>query len=207
MRVTAFYHVWGGGSWQTPLDEYRAALEQSKFPGRVFYCMAGEPDPNEWIKHGAIVAEWQREGNEAVTINALRRYALHHEDEVILYAHTKGAATVTPFRDAWRRSMTERVVRRWRYNLELLESGDFDAVGCHWISPEEWGDMLAPRDKGARFFAGNFWLATCSYLRTLPVCEPEPRTEAEAWIGRHNPRIVDLCPGWPHDNRWTEPCV
>lgn len=179
--VAAFYHCWVDGECSNPREEFGAALEQPGFPGeRFFNC-----------SHAT---------SEAPTINLVRAYAQDH-DGVVLYAHTKGAATVSPFRDRWRRSMTARVVANWRENLTILERGDVDAVGCHWLTPEEYPDQVR-----SPFFGGNFWMARCDYLRTLPPCEAEPRWKAEGWIGLGCPRVVDLLPGWPHDNRWPELC-
>ena len=149
----------------------------------------------------------EREGFRVVTLNVLRDYA-SRVDGALLYAHSKGAATVDPFRDRWRRSMLARVVRPWRENAALLE--EHDAVGCHWLTEEKFpgmfGVMTEPMD-GSGFFGGNFWLARCDYLRTLPECPVSPRWQAESWIGWGKPRVVDLLPGWPHDNRWPELCA
>jgi hypothetical protein len=104
--------------------------------------------------------------------------------------------------------MTSRVIEGWESNRAWLEEG-FDAVGCHWLTeadhPGMFGPMTLPAE-GSGFFGGNFWMARCDYLRTLPECEPEPRWKAESWIGLNKPRVVDLLPGWPHDNRWPELC-
>ncbi|MBV9805210.1 MAG: hypothetical protein JO130_18575 [Solirubrobacterales bacterium] len=185
--VRAFYHAWLDGAWERPHFEFGQACAQSGFPAEV-------------------VVNWSRATSEAPTINLVRDYALEN-DGVVLYAHTKGAATVEPFRDRWRRSMTARVVARWRENLALLE--DHDAVGCHWLTEAEYpgmfGTMTVPAD-GSGFFGGNFWMARCDYLRTLPPCKDAPRWQAEQWIGINHPRVVDLLPGWPHDNRWPELC-
>jgi hypothetical protein len=106
--------------------------------------------------------------------------------------------------------MLSRVVKPWRDNLGLLEDGA-DAVGNHWLTEEGFPGMLtagmtdpAP---GSGFFGGNFWMARSDYIRTLPECPPEPRWQAESWIGWGYPRVVDLLPGWPHDNRWPEQCA
>ena len=192
MRLTHFYHVWTalGSAWERPWNEHWQALQSSGF------------DVDR------VIAWAVSAGNESVTLNYAREWALDH-DGAILYAHTKGASNSEPFRDRWRHSMTSRVVERWRDNLALLESGDVDAVGCHWLTEAEYpgmfGAMTVPAE-GSGFFGGNFWMATCDYLRTLPPCEPEPRWQAEQWIGLNHPRVVDLLPGWPHDNRWPELC-
>lgn len=213
MNVAAFFHIWADGAWREPLAEFQSALSRSQFDGPVYYVVVGSPDRAEWVEHGVIAGHWAKSGNESVTINDLRRYA-HTHDGAILYAHTKGAHENTAFRARWRRSMTARVIERWRKNVQYLvdDNGDgcVDAVGCHWLTEAEYpgmfGAMTVPAE-GSGFFGGNFWMARCDYLRTLPPCKPEPRWEAEQWIGVGHPRVVDLLPGWPDDRRWPELCV
>ena len=209
MKLTAFFHIWAGGAWRQPLEEFKSALRESDFHGPVYYCATGEPDESEWLLHGVILSSWARSGFEANTLNHLRHHAERHEGAV-LYAHTKGAADTSEFRARWRRSMTNRVVRDWRSNLALLKTGDYDVVGCHWLTQEVFGrDMFGPTlpPEGSGFYGGNFWMATCDYIRRLPPCPDEPRFEAERWIGLDCPRAVDLLPGWPGDERWPELCT
>jgi hypothetical protein len=144
-------------------------------------------------------------GFESVTVNMVREYA-RENDGAVLYAHSKGSSDTSPFRTRWRRSMISRVVANRRDNLALLAT--HDAVGCHWLTEAAFPGMFGPTTPAneSGFFGGNFWMARCDYLRTLPVCEAEPRWKAEAWIGLGSPRVVDLLPGWPHDNRWPELC-
>lgn len=190
MNLTHFYHYWRGGAGRQIAAEHNAVLAECGFDGPVFRCPST----------GA---------SEAPTINALRNYAEDH-DGAILYAHTKGASDNTEFRARWRRSMTERVVLAWRENLARIEAEDLDAIGCHWLTEEKYPGMFGPMTvpaPGSGFFGGNFWIATCDYLRTLPECEAEPRWKAESWIGINSPRAADLLPGWPDDARWPELCV
>jgi hypothetical protein len=179
--LVAFYHCWTPGKWEQPEAEFWAALGASGFDGSV----------HERFEDGP---------SEAATLNAVREHALVN-DGAVLYAHTKGAADDSDFRVRWRHSMTNRVVVRWQEHLATLETGDVDAVGCHWLTPEAYPGMV-----NTPFFGGNFWMARCDYLRTLPPCPSEPRFEAELWVGRNNPRVIDLLPGWPDDNRWPELC-
>lgn len=202
MNVAHFYHVWADGRWSTPVAEHCKALILSAFEGPVTVGIVGGKFSREdvWRRvcrslSPAGLLEAQH-GFEALTINAVRDYAQEH-DGAVMYAHTKGAWTVSPFRDRWRRAMCLRVVSRWRQNVAYLE--DHDAVGCHWLSARAFpGAINTP------FFGGNYWMATCEYLRTLPECGDENRFDAECWIGLNNPRVVDLCPGWPGEDRWPE---
>ena len=79
--------------------------------------------------------------------------------------------------------------------------GGFDAVGCHWLTAEQFSSW-APQEfpDGTPFFGGNFWIARCDYLRTLPEPSTRSRFDAERWIGLGDPRVLDLNPGWPAAN-------
>jgi hypothetical protein len=119
----------------------------------------------------------------------------------VLYAHTKGAAAPGPHQDAWRRSMTCALLSELGRNLEALEA-DYDAVGSHWLTPEEFPPerrYVDGRWTTTPYFGGNFWLASASFLRALPEPPLESRHDAEAWIGRgpRPPRALNLVPGWP----------
>lgn len=200
--LVCIYHVWADGRWRQPLAGFVHALRSSGYPGPVKFSIVGEdtnrqhvidclPSGCDWVIH--------EPGNEAPTINLVREHARAH-DGAVLYAHTKGAACATEFRDRWRQSMTLRVILKWRENLQLLDS--VDAVGCHWLTRDQWPGLVEQHG----FFGGNFWMARCDYLRTLPECAGVDRMDAERWVGLNDPRVVDLLPGWPGDERWPELC-
>lgn len=208
MRLTAFFHVFADGQWQRPLAEFQEAL--GDFDGPVRWVVAGSDENAEKVRAtGLSIERAEFTAGEADTINHLRAFA-QSDDGAVLYAHTKGASCVHPFRDRWRRSMLNRVVAPWREHLATLDSGDVDAIGCHWLTeaafPGMFGPMTIPAE-GSGFFGGNFWIARCDYLRTLPECDRSPRWRAESWIGTGRPRVIDLLPGWPDDKRWPELCV
>jgi hypothetical protein len=149
-------------------------------------------DPLDW--RVAVEAD---AGFEQVTLAAVRRYAIEN-DGAVMYAHTKGAQDVTDFRAKWRRSMTRRVVGNWRATLAALD--EHDAVGCHWLTREGFPGFEQEFPDGTPFFGGNFWMARCDYLRTLPEPSTRSRFDAERWIGLGAPRVLDLNPGWPAAN-------
>lgn len=210
--LAVFFHGWANGKWREPLAEFAESL--GDFTGYLELGVVGAPSRRwEFIETACnllrpeVIIEHDT-GYEAPTLNRARQYAMMH-DGAILYAHTKGAATVEPFRDRWRQSMLGRVVKPWRHNLEILAANEADAVGCHWLTEAEYPGMFGPMTEPATdsgFFGGNFWLARCDYLRRLPPCELGPRWVAESWVGEAHPRVVDLLPGWPHDRRWPELC-
>jgi hypothetical protein len=143
--------------------------------------------------------------NECRTIAELEKWAPSSPDDYVLYFHSKGA-THPPgdaFRGRWRNCMMRHLVRNWRQCVTDLDAG-YEAVGCHWMEP--------PRTPDTQFiFAGNFWWARSSFLKTLPsifqreriktsgIDSLESRYEPEVWLGNgpRPPKIKDYHgPGW-----------
>jgi hypothetical protein len=193
--------VWADGSWKVPVHEHLRALRDSRFNGSVHVGIVGTPENREaaehyFVKFWSPAVDWcakADDGFEQVTLNALHEYV--HEDDAarhVLYAHTKGAFQESVQRDLWRESMTAHLVRHGGdLAVPLLET--YDAVGLHWLTPEEFPH----RGITTPFFGGNFWWATAAYLRTLPRPGTSNRFDAEAWIGLGDPKVAVFQPGWP----------
>ena len=135
--------------------------------------------------------------SEIPTLKWLREWLPGHEDWKVLYFHLKGVSHPTdPFYARWRQRMEKHVVWNWKRCVADLDSG-YDAVGTHWLMPEQFpGAVTSP------FFGGTFFFATARFLLTLPAL-PEAtwknRFSAEKWIGigPRRPKIMDYHPGWP----------
>jgi hypothetical protein len=183
------------GDWEIPLAEHLDALDESGYwqaGHTVTFGIVGILGERRKVEdmlarrvdgYDAIRAD---SGNERVTLAAVAAYARDH-DGAVMYAHTKGAAHPSEMRNRWRWTMTRLVVRDWARNLERLE--DHDTVGCHWLTPEQYPALVH-----TPFYGGNFWMADCEYLRTLP---PIARGRGEGWVGLGDPHALDLYPGWP----------
>ncbi len=120
-----------------------------------------------------------------------------------LYVHQKGASRErqTEHITNWRKCMTKHLVTNWWKCVSDLDSG-YESVGCHWLTNQADGTQS--------IWAGNFWWAKASFLRTLPsvmvrsrikmsgVDSHESRYEAEVHIGNgpRLPRIKDYHHGW-----------
>ena len=194
--LSHYYHAYATGAWQDPVAEHMAALEDGGYDGPFHVGVVGPPerradllDELRWLRPPDSVTEAD-EGWEQVTLTPLHEYAKTH-DGAILYAHTKGAYNPVDVNVAWRRVMTALVVRNWRDCLAKLDNG-LDAVGCHWLTPEQYPMLV-----DSPFFGGTFWMATTAYLRRLPPCRMQTRYDAEMWIGLNDPTVHDLYPGWP----------
>ena len=197
--IRHYYHCYADAPyWTDPVTEHLAALAAITEPVELTVGLVGSQDNRDLvIEHvaprlPACVAELRyatfNTGWEQPTLELLHAAAAKHEDP-ILYCHTKGS--VQPAAE-WRKRMTANVVGRWEECLLLLGKGA-QAVGSHWLTPAEW-----PERVDSPYFGGNFWWARADYVRTLPPLRYDKRHEAEAWIGRGDPRVVDLAPGWPY---------
>lgn len=144
--------------------------------------------------------------NELRTLLMLEDWLASTNDEAyILWCHSKGAThrigSKTLFNREWRQCMTSNLVTNWRQCVQDLEV--VESVGCHWMQPPS-------TPKGQYIWAGNFWWARASFLRTLPslmarkriqisgVDALESRYEAEVWIGngQRRPVVRDYCNNW-----------
>jgi hypothetical protein len=202
-NLVHFYHVWCDGDWRSAAIPHMEALERFGFEGDIYIGLVGSAHNRleAWeelsMLGGVKVCAEEDEGYEQVTLRAVRAHAIHH-DGAVLYTHTKGSWDNSDHNRRWREHMTRLVVGRWRENLTWLETAD--ALGCHWfcIGDDPETRVMVP------YFMGNFWMARCDYLRTLPQLSANTRYHAEAWIGLNNPEIVDLSPGWPSEEIWNQ---
>lgn len=207
MKYVNFHHLWvgdprHGANWRPVAEEHFEALRQAEFDGEVHVGLVGGDTErkeargmlDEWWPSWkqAVVAE---EGFEMPTINALHQWAKVTEaNSYALYTHGKGSFQDTPGNHDWRQVMESFLVDAWQDRVAELASGDYDAVGLHWLTYTEfprWIDVHKP------MFGGNFWWANADYLAQLPPVEWRSRYCAEAWMGQGYPRVKDLKPGWP----------
>lgn len=117
----------------------------------------------------------------------------------VFYEHQKGSSYPrhTPhgqFVGRWRHRMMRHLVYDWRQCVTDLDSG-FECVGSHWRTGQCDGTQ--------HYFAGNFWAARASFLRTLPsiyerarikqsgIGALESRFEAEVVLG-NGPRLPNV---------------
>jgi hypothetical protein len=142
--------------------------------------------------------------NELRTLRLLEQWLPGHEGWFVFWFHAKGSCHPPgdPLRTAWRECSMRHLVRDWRQCVADLHHG-YDAVGTHWMYPPA-------TPPGQYIFAGNFWYARASFLKTLPsimerarikesgIDALESRYEAEVFLcnGPRLPTVKDYCPGW-----------
>lgn len=194
--IGVYFHLYAAGQWETPTAEFLEAMVDSGLAGEARVLHLGligskeqREDARTFVDHymdTKVIAQAD-EGWEQTTLEAMRR---HPVGDHLLYCHTKGAAVVDDWQDAWRRSMFLSLVTDWRKCIPYME--EVDAVGCHWLLPTPGMPQRWP------FFGGNMWWARRSLIERLPKPEMTTRYDAEAWVGSaENVTAHDLRPGWP----------
>lgn len=141
------------------------------------------------------------EDYEFTTVSEIKKSADEDPEEFYaLYLHHKGVTR--PHVEAendYRRLLLYFVVENWRECVQALDKG-YDGAGVNW-----WNNA------GAWHFAGNFWWAKSTYIKTLPELKlphihgrkkqwPDVgiygddwyRAEAETWIGLKAPRAYSI---------------
>ena len=174
----------------------------------------GSQNDFEWIQGNVpdgvdIVSNGEDAESLLPTMNDLRMHAQYNgrEDFIFGFAHTKGITRPTDaLHQSWRKCMDAHIIRDWKTCVDDLSTGQFDAVGCHWITNGKRDDTTASQPK---FFGGVYWWATGKYISTLPplpsrVEKREDWYEPEWFIGWGNPRIKDYHPQWPNVVGCTE---
>jgi hypothetical protein len=203
VKIRHYYHCYAAGAWSAPARDHFTALGRAGLDDTVTTVGLIGPDRDRAMARERITelsAKWAlpqprawaeaEHGWEQLTLQVIWEDARNSGGEyAVLYMHTKGAANDLDSSASWRRSMTRALVNGWEENVGHLERG-YDAVGSHWVKSPEWPEQEP-------FFAGNFWWARASYLRTLEPPLNETRWQAETWLSLGKPKVHDLMPWWP----------
>lgn len=183
--LAVFYHIACMANWQHIFDEQSRTFDEVGLLPQC--CVLGTPEDVAVVRkrfpviyEGPSVKEY-----ETPTLQRLWGWSRENRGGAVLYVHTKGAsAPHDANKTAWRRLMTDHLVRRWRDHIEALSQ--VDMVGVDWIDSPD-----------LRHFSGNFWMARADWLASLPsphehrasrvgqivAFHPWERTHAEFWIG------------------------
>lgn len=205
LPIYGFMHVGVVNHWRDIVEEQLRKLRASGLWDRTERIFVGLVGPRheefdfEDEKLEVVYRSPDFEEAEYPTLLALEKFCSDHEC-LVYYIHTKGNFHVSDNTRDWRHLMEHFVIQRHGDCLRTL--ADHDACGVNLLSD-------APAEKGAvpflladaqelgqsptpaqAFFAGNFWWARSSYIRTLPPLislapsgsRPD-RYACERWIG------------------------
>jgi hypothetical protein len=214
MKVVHYYHIYCGGNWQLILNQHMMAVCNYGLINvldEIRVGIVGPPEQRKAVKEvleGSMVADkvkvvvTRTNAWEQATLTEMYR-ASQEEEAVYLYAHTKGAANPSLTTQLWGRSMLFFNVVAWERSMQMLEQ--VDAVGCHWITKEQFPHMADQNNpEGYPYFGGNFWWAKSSHIKELGEPVREQRYQAEHWIGKKpDTKVFDSNPGWPSPERFV----
>ena len=202
MRRHHWYHLYADGDWIDATSTHIETLRRSPIDfASVHVGLVGTWEARMaaglWLAACWPEASIDVDVDDGFELPTLQHLAdsldTLHGDDVVFYAHTKGAGHPGVLNDVWRDGMLEVLVRGYDHCAgRWATEGGYDIATCHWLRPElqtdpDFGDRPYP--------GGNFWWATVDYLRTLPSPIPtSSRYEAEAWVGTgpRPPRVLNL---------------
>jgi len=152
----------------------------------------------EWLRHympkAAYIESDSLANYEFPAMRAIERIA-HQRDNTgtLTYIHTKGVSYPDDRQAEWREVMQRWVIDNHQLALDELRKTGADVWGWNW---QHMGKIS--------HFAGNFWVASLGYLRSLPrfeffldshIWQGEKRLGAEFWIGSNHPEIMYISKG------------
>ena len=200
MKLAHYYHVLAVPGWEKIVEEHLDALEESGLAvelQRLHLGVIGDPLLRKEViaycksRITTVVTTEADEGWEQLTLNALWFDSVCFD--AVLYAHTKGITTPSPWNNAWRRSMTREMVGGWKQCVEALSR--YEIVASYWLTPEEWPDWV----EHYAYPGGNFWWCRSDRIKSLDLPSTLTRHDAEVWIGAGGGvKARSLHPGeWP----------
>lgn len=196
---TVFWHVCCINHWRTVVREQLRVLAHVGLM-HVRVGMLGDPGDALYLRREAayygVDAEvmftlpdnslWERP-----TLGSLWEYARSHQNEAILYLHSK--AVTQPHdkhKEQWRRAMARYSIGQWVRTLDLLRHHDFS--GLCW---QELADFP--------HFCGNFWMARADWIANLqPIEEYRTRHGPEFRWASHPWGLRMCCETWLGSEPW-----
>lgn len=202
LPIYGVYHVFCTEGWETLVPLQIGRLKKSGLAAQTktlfISCIYRQKEDIEKMKtmlegisYEIVACTADARQFEYPALDAVHKKA-QEEDCLIYYFHTKGVSYHGPQKadrhwlyfkkkvEAWREVMEYFDIDKWAAAANVLSSG-YDTYGCL---------RYPPKPAVFTMYAGNFWWAKASYLRTLRPLTPEERKDrmlAETWIftGKH----------------------
>jgi hypothetical protein len=207
-KIVGFIHIATIGQWKLIAKDMLNTTMNSQLFGmkntRMFVNLIGEDyltqilpthEKLNYIRSSRIALV----GEEA-TLNLLRDYCYENPTSIVWYGHSKGTRRSSSFGEQWdwRKYMEYYVIEKGHQCVEHLQSGEYDTCGASFSR------------KPSKHYSGNFWMARCDYVNTLPNFLDfywswpfNGYLYVELWIGKNlNPKRAfnchDTTRGRPH---------
>jgi hypothetical protein len=182
-----FYHVYCNGNlWKDIVLEHFNLLKETKLFfefKKIFVGIVGNRREEakqllfELCQEKLIIVNESNDGWEQETLNFLSNNRKYFRNDIIFYAHTKGASKTTFFNflntTIWRKSMNHDCIINWQKAIKILET--HDCYGSHLID-SYWME-------NDFHYSGNFWWITGNALQRIGELKNITRYDAEDWIG------------------------
>lgn len=194
-KIYGVYHVYCVNDWKALVEDQISALRDSGlfaetsmlYISCIVSCQQDVEDLQKIVgedKCQIISIEHDGKKYEFPALEFMHKKS-KEEDFLVYYFHTKGVSlhfgdlnynddtrTLRRNSDAWRKMMEYFVFYKYKVAINVL--GKYDTYGTYY---KEYSKC--------RFYAGNFWWTTASYIRTLPKLQEncyENRFLAEYWL-------------------------
>ena len=207
-----FYHIYAGDEWLLTVHQHFVTLNAYGLMDNlenVYVGIVGKTENRQAVishleSYGnpkIVIAVQAETGYEGTTLNKLWEFA-KSDNGYIFYAHTKGSSRGGLVNQLWCRSMLFFNAVRWQDALMQLGNDNTDAVGCHYVCKEkfpEYFEMYREHHPNKYpFFAGNFWWAKSSHIKSLQPPNTSDKYSPEGWLGSNGLlKNSDLFAGMP----------
>jgi hypothetical protein len=183
MPIHIYYHIGAiDNDYKSIVDDQIKLLESTGLlnkADRIFYSIVGKQDISLPAKFECIYKNTDFTVAELPMINLLHEHSKTN-DFKCLYFHTKGSSSdyqkhIKINQKSWRKYMEYFCIEKWESNISLLNK--FDTIGTSLIfANDSWYQ---------NHYAGNFWWANSSYIKTLSSVydnTSKGRYKAEMWL-------------------------
>jgi hypothetical protein len=213
MRNKLYYHFYipdTPSHWELLLYEQLDCIEGSLLHHHceVEICISSNQENykklQEMIKcYSFLKSSWfdvTSNGNHFEGPTLLKLYDECSSYDNVGYIHSKGITSLSKKVNRWRKVLEYGVIEKWENNINALNKG-YDVSGIFYTNKSK--SLL---NKNYYFFAGNFWWAKSSYIKTLKrptldywkveIVEDEDlwnsRYRYEKWLCSKNPKGYDI---------------
>lgn len=209
-KIAIFYHIYQAGDWKRIFYDQILELQKSGLYDQADYIHIGvngrQPLPFNMNKVNRVKYNVNID-LESDTLSDLHKFSKHNPDYKILYIHAKGVSwddrsEIKKNIELWRKYIEYFTIQQWNRCYNLLK--DHDCVGTEWETESNIGGV----DINIPHYAGNFWWANASYIKTL---DPSyiyqennwKRWNGEFWIGTGNPKHYNFY--FSNKNKYLNP--